>query len=89
MNGWWKDEFNLFGNGTWLEREDARYRRMDEFLQVMKGLWTQDKFSLHGEFYRVEAGSAADKAAASSRTRRSIPAAARRWRRTSWRGSAT
>ena len=57
VNGWWKDEFNLFGNGTWLEREDARYRRMDEFLQVMKGLWTQDEYSLHGEFYRVEAGS--------------------------------
>jgi FMNH2-dependent dimethyl sulfone monooxygenase len=57
VNGWWKDELNLFGNGTWLEREDARYRRMDEFLQVMKGLWTQDEYSLHGEFYRVEAGS--------------------------------
>ena len=57
VNGWWKDEFNLFGNGTWLEREDARYRRMDEFLQVMKGLWTQDTFSLQGEFYHVEAGS--------------------------------
>ena len=56
VNGWLKDEFDLFGNGTWLEREDARYRRMDEFLQVMKGLWTQDNFSLHGEFYRVEAG---------------------------------
>ena len=40
VNGWWKDEFNLFGNGTWLEREDDRYRRMDEYLQVMKGLWT-------------------------------------------------
>jgi FMNH2-dependent dimethyl sulfone monooxygenase len=57
VNGWWKDEFNLFGNGTWLEREDARYRRMDEFLQVMKGLWTQDTFSLQGEFYHVDAGS--------------------------------
>jgi FMNH2-dependent dimethyl sulfone monooxygenase len=57
VNGWWKDEFNLFGNGTWLEREDARYRRMDEFLQVMKGLWTQDEFVLQGEFYRVDAGS--------------------------------
>jgi FMNH2-dependent dimethyl sulfone monooxygenase len=57
VNGWWKEEFNLFGNGTWLEREDARYRRMDEFLQVMKGLWTQDTYSLHGEFYRVDAAS--------------------------------
>lgn len=57
VNGWWKEEFNLFGNGTWLEREDARYRRMDEYLRVMKGLWTEDSFSLDGEFYRVDAGS--------------------------------
>jgi dimethylsulfone monooxygenase len=56
VNGWWKDEFNLFGNGTWLAREEERYRRMDEFLSVVRGLWTEDTFSLSGEFYHVEAG---------------------------------
>jgi FMNH2-dependent dimethyl sulfone monooxygenase len=56
VNGWWKEEFNLYGNGTWLAHEDDRYRRMDEFLSVLKGLWTEDKFSLPGEFFGVEAG---------------------------------
>jgi FMNH2-dependent dimethyl sulfone monooxygenase len=56
VNGWWQEEFNLFGNGAWLDHEDQRYRRMDEYLQVIKGLWTNDAYSLDGEFYRVERG---------------------------------
>src|SRR5665213_2382675 len=31
-------------------------RSMDEYIRVMKGLWTEDSFSLDGEFYKVEAG---------------------------------
>src|SRR5665213_459090 len=56
VNGWWQDEFNLFANGGWLGDTDRRYRRMDEYIRVMKGLWTEDSFSLDGEFYKVEAG---------------------------------
>jgi FMNH2-dependent dimethyl sulfone monooxygenase len=56
VNGWWEEEFNLFGNGTWLAKEDDRYRRMDEYLTVMKGLWTEDTFSHPGKFYNVQAG---------------------------------
>jgi FMNH2-dependent dimethyl sulfone monooxygenase len=56
VNGWWQDEFNLFANGGWLGDMDRRYRRMDEYIRVMKGLWTEDSFSLDGEFYKVEAG---------------------------------
>lgn len=54
VNGWWKEEFELFGNGAWLEEADRRYRRMDEFLKVLKGMWTEDEFSFRGEFYQVE-----------------------------------
>ena len=57
VNGWWQQEFDLFGNGGWLGDMDRRYRRMDEFIRVMKGLWTEPSFSLDGEFYRIEAGS--------------------------------
>ena len=56
VNGWWQDEFNLFANGGWLGDMDRRYRRMDEYIRVMKGLWTEDSFSLDGEFYKVEGG---------------------------------
>jgi alkanesulfonate monooxygenase len=33
---------------------DARYRRMEEYLQVFEGLWTQEKFSFEGEFYTLK-----------------------------------
>jgi FMNH2-dependent dimethyl sulfone monooxygenase len=56
VNGWWQEEFEIFGNGSWLDREETRYRRMDEFLQVLQGLWTQDKFSFDGEFFKVKDG---------------------------------
>ena len=54
VNGWWKEEFDLYANGGWLGDQDARYRRMDEYIQVLRGLWTEDPFTLHGDFYRVD-----------------------------------
>jgi FMNH2-dependent dimethyl sulfone monooxygenase len=57
VNGWWQQEFDLFANGGWLGDMDRRYRRMDEFVQVIKGLWTEDTFSFDGEFYRFESAS--------------------------------
>jgi FMNH2-dependent dimethyl sulfone monooxygenase len=30
---------------------------MDEFIRVIKGLWTEDSFSLDGEFYKVDGAS--------------------------------
>jgi FMNH2-dependent dimethyl sulfone monooxygenase len=52
VNGWFEQEFDLFSNGGWLGTEDRRYRRMDEFIRVVKGLWTQDSFGFDGEFYK-------------------------------------
>jgi FMNH2-dependent dimethyl sulfone monooxygenase len=57
VNGWFEEEFNLFSNGAWLGDETRRYRRMDEFIRVMKGLWTEDAFSFDGEFYKIDGGS--------------------------------
>jgi len=54
VNGWWKEEFETFGNGAWPPDDAARYRRMDEFVRVMRGLWTEDTFEFHGEFYTVD-----------------------------------
>jgi FMNH2-dependent dimethyl sulfone monooxygenase len=56
VNGWWQEEFDLFANGGWLGDTDRRYRRMDEYIRVVKGLWTEETFSLDGEFYRIESG---------------------------------
>lgn len=55
VNGLRQDEFRIYGK--WLDQSQPRYRRMNEFIKVMKGLWTQDQFSFDGEFYKIENGS--------------------------------
>ena len=57
VNGWNVEEFDTFGNGAWPLSEADRYQRMDEFIQVVKGLWTQDRFSYAGKFYKVNESS--------------------------------
>ena len=49
-------EFDLFGNGGWLADSGRRYRRMDEFIAVMTGLWTEEDFNHTGDFYPVRDG---------------------------------
>ncbi|MBS0367673.1 MAG: dimethyl sulfone monooxygenase SfnG [Proteobacteria bacterium] len=50
VSGWFKGEFTAIGE-PWLEH-DERYRRSEEFIQALKGIWTQDDFTLKGDFYR-------------------------------------
>jgi FMNH2-dependent dimethyl sulfone monooxygenase len=54
VNGWFDEEFRMFG-GTVLQGEE-RYRRTIEFIDILRGLWTHDKFSYAGQFYKVENG---------------------------------
>jgi alkanesulfonate monooxygenase len=35
---------------------DARYARTDEFLTVVKGIWSGGRFDFEGKYYRVEGG---------------------------------
>ncbi len=56
VNGWWADEFNMYGNGSWIEDPAARGRRMEEFLTVVKGLWSASPFTFEGEFFKVRDG---------------------------------
>jgi len=50
VSGWFKGEFVAIGE-PWLEH-DERYRRSKEFIEVLKGIWTQDHFTYKGDFYR-------------------------------------
>ncbi len=52
VSGWFKDEYTKFGE-PWLDH-DERYERSEEFIKVLRGLWTKDKFSLNGRFYRID-----------------------------------
>ncbi len=48
------EEFDLYGNGSWLGDSVERYRRMDEFIAVMKGLWLNDRLDHAGAFFNVK-----------------------------------
>lgn len=54
VNGWFDQEFEMFG-GKVLQGED-RYRRTIEFIEIMRGLWREETFSFHGEHYNVTDG---------------------------------
>ena len=51
VSGWFKNEFTDLG-ADWLEH-DERYRRTEEFIRVLRGLWTQPNFEFNGDFYRI------------------------------------
>jgi FMNH2-dependent dimethyl sulfone monooxygenase len=51
LSGWFKGEYQAFGV-PWLEH-DERYRQSEEFIQVLRGLWTQERFTFKGDFFRI------------------------------------
>ena len=54
VNGHWVEEFQLFSNGGWIADPETRYRRMEEYILVIKGLWSDPDFRFAGEFYQVD-----------------------------------
>lgn len=50
VSGWFKGEFRAIGL-PWLDH-DERYRRSEEFIRALKGIWTEDDFTFAGDFYR-------------------------------------
>lgn len=51
VSGWLKDEFTGFGL-PWLEH-DERYVRTEEFIDVLRGLWTERGYSQSGDYYTI------------------------------------
>lgn len=52
VSSWWADEATQYG--LQFDQHDDRYARTTEWLQVVQGLWTQDRFSFAGERYRLD-----------------------------------
>ncbi|ORY67683.1 methanesulfonate monooxygenase [Pseudomassariella vexata] len=53
VSGWFKGEFTAVGE-WWLEHGE-RYRRSNEFIRCLRGIWTADEetgFTFSGDFYR-------------------------------------
>lgn len=51
VSGWFKNEATSLGV-SWLEH-DERYRMSEEFIEVLRGLWTQDEYTFRGDFFRT------------------------------------
>lgn len=51
VSGWFKKEYTDLGL-AWLDHEE-RYRRAEEFIEVLRGLWDEEDFTYRGDFYRT------------------------------------
>lgn len=51
VSGWFKDEYYAYGI-PWLDH-DERYRQSEEFIHILKDLWTKKTTTFKGDFYRI------------------------------------
>src|SRR6202046_3931602 len=52
VSGWFRGEFAAIGQ-PWLDH-DERYRRCEEFIRALRGIWTEDSFTFKGFFYHFD-----------------------------------
>ncbi len=52
VSSWWADEARQYG--LQFGRHDDRYARTAEWLEVVTGLWTAERFTFEGAFYRTD-----------------------------------
>jgi dimethylsulfone monooxygenase len=52
VSSWWKDEAVQYGLP--FDEHDKRYVRTEEWIQVVKGLWTESRFSHEGSLYSTK-----------------------------------
>lgn len=52
VSSWWAEEASQYG--VHFDTHDDRYARTAEWLEVLDGVWKQDRFSYSGRYYRVE-----------------------------------
>ena len=52
VTGWWQREWEAMGLPPM--PHDDRYVRSEEFLTILKGLWTQQHFSFEGRYYQID-----------------------------------
>lgn len=52
VSSWWADEARQYG--LQFDQHDDRYARTEEWLQVVDGLWREERFDFTGHFYRTQ-----------------------------------
>ena len=65
VSSWWADEAKQYG--LQFDQHDDRYARTAEWLSVVSGLWTEERFSFDGRFYSTDAAICAPKPVATPR----------------------
>ncbi len=53
VTGWNVEEHTMFGGDVLLNNDD-RYIRAEEFVEVLRGMWSETPFSREGRFYPVD-----------------------------------
>lgn len=53
VTGWNVEEHEMFGGNAMVQNDD-RYIRAEEFIEVLRGMWTNCPFSFKGKFYNIE-----------------------------------
>ena len=61
VSSWWADEAKQYG--LQFDQHDDRYARTEEWLKVVDGLWTEERFSFAGQFYTTDEAICAPKPA--------------------------
>lgn len=52
VSSWWADEARRYG--VTFDRHDDRYARTGEWLEVLDGAWSEERFSYSGRYYTVD-----------------------------------
>jgi len=52
VSSWWADEAKQYG--LQFDQHDDRYARTEEWLTVVDGLWTEERFTFSGQFYSTD-----------------------------------
>ncbi|MGE0748000.1 MAG: LLM class flavin-dependent oxidoreductase [Rhodospirillales bacterium] len=59
VSAWWLPEYEMLGAESLAH--DDRYDRAEEYLAVIRGLWTTDRFDYAGRYYKVAGATIAPK----------------------------
>ncbi|WHY72239.1 LLM class flavin-dependent oxidoreductase [Fictibacillus enclensis] len=51
VSAWWEEEAKQYGGV--FTAHDERYERTQEFIDVLKGLWTEETFNYKGKYYEL------------------------------------
>ena len=52
VSSWWRDEAQQYG--VTFDEHDDRYKRTEEWLAVVKGIWHNDRFTYDGKLYQTK-----------------------------------